>query len=95
MAAYFEVFWNKLDVIALILFAVGFTLRFIPSSECFCAARIALSIDLTIWFIRSMDLFAAMQRLGPKLVMIGEMVQIGEDWFDAIHRCVSHSRSVI
>ena len=78
MAAYIQVFWNKLDVIALILFAVGFTLRFIPSPECFCAARIVLSIDLTIWFIRSMDLFAALPRLGPKLVMIGEMVQIDD-----------------
>jgi hypothetical protein len=87
MAAYFEVFWNKLDVIALILFCVGFTLRFIPSTECFCAARIALSIDLTIWFVRSMDLFAALKRLGPKLVMIGEMVPIAEISFRLLHRC--------
>ena len=53
---------------------MGFTLRLLPSSECFCAARIILSVDLTIWFIRSLDIFAAVKQLGPKLVMIGEMV---------------------
>lgn len=74
MVAYFKIFWNKLDVLAIVLFFVGFVLRFLPSSECFCAARIVLSIDLSIWFIRSLDIFAAVKRLGPKLVMIGEMV---------------------
>jgi hypothetical protein len=68
------VFWNILDVIAIVLFFVGFGLRFVPVSECFCAARIALSVDLAVWFIRTLDIFAAIKRLGPKLVMIGEMV---------------------
>ncbi|CAF1500635.1 unnamed protein product [Rotaria sordida] len=70
---YFSVFWNQLDVLAIILFYVGFVLRFVPIAECYCAARIILSVDLTIWFIRSLDIFAAVKRLGPKLVMIGVM----------------------
>ncbi|CAF0727257.1 unnamed protein product [Adineta ricciae] len=74
ITAYFKIFWNKLDVLAIVLFFIGFTLRFVPISECFCAARIVLSVDLTIWFMRSLDIFAAVKRLGPKLVMIGEMV---------------------
>ncbi|CAF0790385.1 unnamed protein product [Adineta steineri] len=74
ISAYFKNFWNKLDVLAIILFFTAFTLRFIPIAECFCAARIILSLDLTIWFMRSLDIFAAVKRLGPKLVMIGEMV---------------------
>jgi len=74
IAAYFKNFWNKLDVLAITLFFVGFLLRFLPSSECYCAARIVLSVDLTIWFMRSLDIFSAVKRLGPKLVMIGEMV---------------------
>jgi hypothetical protein len=53
---------------------VGFALRFYPTSECFCAARIVLSVDLTIWFLRLLDIFAAVKRLAPKLIMIGEMV---------------------
>ncbi|CAF1157757.1 unnamed protein product [Rotaria sp. Silwood1] len=71
---YLKTFWNKLDVLSIILFFVGFILRFIPVSECFCAARIVLSIDLSLWFIRSLDMFASVRRLGPKLVMISEMV---------------------
>ena len=75
---YFDVFWNKLDAIALILFYIGFTLRFLPYGQCFCAARIILAMDLTVWFIRSLDLFAAVKRLGPKLVMIESMVDDGQ-----------------
>jgi transient receptor potential cation channel subfamily M protein 2 len=52
-----------------------------PSSECYCAARIVFSVDLSIWFIRSLDIFAAIKRLGPKLVMIGEMVNNLIDFF--------------
>ncbi|CAM4879980.1 unnamed protein product [Rotaria socialis] len=74
LTTYFSPFWNKLDVLAILLFYVGCVLRFLPSGEGFCAARIALSVDLTLWFIRSLDIFAAIRRLGPKLVMIGEMV---------------------
>ncbi|CAF4774778.1 unnamed protein product, partial [Rotaria sp. Silwood2] len=70
---YWKTFWNKLDVLSIILFFVGFILRFIPVAECFCAAHIALSIDVSLWFIRSLDMFASVRRLGPKLVMISEM----------------------
>ncbi|CAF3635067.1 unnamed protein product, partial [Rotaria sp. Silwood1] len=71
---YFEVFWNKLDVLAIILFCVSFILRCIPLTECFYAACIVWPIDIIIWFIRSLDIFVAIKRLGPKLVMIGEMI---------------------
>ena len=32
--------------------------------------RICLCLDLIIWFVRTLHLFAAFERLGPKLVMI-------------------------
>lgn len=53
---------------------MGFVLRFIPARDTFCAARIMLSVDLALWYLRLLDIFAAMKQLGPKLVMIGEMV---------------------
>ncbi len=71
---YLSIFWNKLDVLSVILFFIAIILRFIPSSDCFCGARILLAIDLSIWFIRTLDIFSAVKQLGPKLVMIGEMV---------------------
>ncbi|CAF4855404.1 unnamed protein product [Rotaria sp. Silwood1] len=74
ITVYFKSYWNQLDVVAIILFFAGITLRYIPISECFCAARIVLSFDLFIWFIRTLEMFTAVKLLGPKLVMIGEMV---------------------
>ncbi|CAF0852590.1 unnamed protein product [Rotaria sordida] len=72
--AYSSVFWNKLDFLALSLFFIGFILRIWPTTRCFCAARIVLAVDLSLWYIRTLDMFAAIKRLGPKLVMIGEMI---------------------
>jgi transient receptor potential cation channel subfamily M protein 2 len=71
---YFSIFWNKLDMLSVILFYLAIILRYIPSSDCFCGARIILAVDLSMWFIRTLDLFSAVKQLGPKLVMIGEMV---------------------
>jgi transient receptor potential cation channel subfamily M protein 2 len=74
LVSYLSVFWNRLDVLAISLFIIAFILRFLPRNQCFCAARIILAIDLSLWYIRILDIFAAVKRLGPKLVMIGEMV---------------------
>jgi len=74
ISSYFAIFWNKLDALALLLFLASFVLRWLPFSYCFCAARVCLAIDLSIWYIRTLDIFSAIKRLGPKLVMIGEMV---------------------
>ncbi|CAF3995725.1 unnamed protein product [Rotaria sordida] len=71
---YFSIFWNKLDALAIILFILGCILRFLPINQCFCFARIVLAIDLCLWYIRTLDIFSAIKRLGPKLVMIGEMI---------------------
>jgi transient receptor potential cation channel subfamily M protein 2 len=72
--AYFQIFWNVLDVLAIILFYIGFGLRFFPVAQCYCIARTVLAIDLTLWYIRTLEIFAAFKQLGPKLVMISEMV---------------------
>ncbi|CAF4182762.1 unnamed protein product, partial [Rotaria sordida] len=71
LVAYFSIFWNKLDLIAIVLFFVAFILRLLPMSECFCSARILLAIDLSMWYIRTLDMFSPVKILGPKLVMIG------------------------
>jgi transient receptor potential cation channel subfamily M protein 2 len=73
---YLSIFWNKMDVLSVVLFFIALILRFCKSSDCFCAARILLAIDLSIWYIRTLDIFSAVKQLGPKLVMIGEMVKM-------------------
>ncbi|CAF4317460.1 unnamed protein product, partial [Adineta steineri] len=74
LVAYFSIIWNKLDVLAISLFFIAFVLRLLPINQCFCGARVLLALDLSIWYIRTLDMFSAIKRLGPKLVMIGEMV---------------------
>ena len=74
LALYFAIFWNKLDVLAIALFCLACVFRFLPMRQSFCNARAILAVDLAIWYIRTLDVFSAVKRLGPKLVMIGEMV---------------------
>ena len=71
---YLTVFWNKLEALGIILFFIACILRILPISQCFCGARIIFAVDLSIWYIRTLPAFFAVKRLGPKLVMIGEMV---------------------
>lgn len=78
---HFGDFWNIIDALAIILFFSGLTLRCFPIAECFCMARIILSFDLILWFARSLSFFAALKQLGPKLVMISEMVN-NNSFFD-------------
>ena len=38
--------------------------------------RIVLGLDLILWYIRILHLFAAYERLGPKLIMIFNTVSV-------------------
>jgi hypothetical protein len=40
--------------------------------------RIVLGLDLILWYIRMLHLFAAYERLGPKLIMIFNTVNINK-----------------
>lgn len=73
---YLAIFWNKLNAVCILLFIIGCLLRFLPCHGCFCSARIVLAVALSLWYIRSLDVFSAVKILGPKLVMIGEMVKL-------------------
>jgi hypothetical protein len=71
--------WNILDMIALITFMVGITLRVLPidmctNQSCFVAARVIYGVNLMTFFFRVLHMFSVHKQLGPKLVMIGQMV---------------------
>ena len=66
-----------MDMLSVLLYGIAVILRYLPSSDCFCAARILLAIDLSIWYLRTLDIFSAVKQLGPTLVMIGQMVASG------------------
>ncbi|CAF3842834.1 unnamed protein product, partial [Rotaria sp. Silwood1] len=61
---------NILDIIAIVLYLIGFITRFIVIEEIFMTSKIFFGLDLIFWYIRILHLFSAYERLGPKLIMI-------------------------
>jgi hypothetical protein len=43
--------------------------------------RIVLGIDLILWYVRILHLFAAYEKLGPKLIMIFNTVRFLSQFF--------------
>ncbi|XP_052253945.1 transient receptor potential cation channel subfamily M member-like 2 isoform X3 [Dreissena polymorpha] len=67
--------WNIVDIITIGLFIIGIILRFLPYKNTFEAARVFLALNFISFFLRLLHIFSVHKRLGPKLVMIGKMVQ--------------------
>ncbi|NXK97935.1 TRPM6 protein, partial [Formicarius rufipectus] len=65
-------YWNFTDSIAIILFMIGFVLRW-SSSPFQTAGRLLYCLDIIFWYTRLLDLFAVNQHAGPYLTMIGKM----------------------
>jgi len=72
---YFKSIWNILDVVTIVMFVVGMTLRFQPYDGLMEAARVILGINLMTFFMRTLNIFAAFKQMGSKLVMIRYMVK--------------------
>ncbi|NXU54640.1 TRPM6 protein, partial [Turnix velox] len=65
-------YWNFTDSIAIILFMIGFGLRWCePSGQ--TVGRLLYCLDIIFWYARLLDLFAVNQHAGPYLTMIGKM----------------------
>ncbi|CAF1144352.1 unnamed protein product [Rotaria sordida] len=70
--------WNMIDIIAIMLYLIGFITRFIVLETVFAISKkvlIFMCLDLICWFVRILHLFAAFQKLGPKLIMIFNMMK--------------------
>ncbi|XP_044143751.1 transient receptor potential cation channel subfamily M member 6 isoform X3 [Bufo gargarizans] len=65
-------YWNVTDFIAIILFVVGFALRW-AHSPLNTAGRIIYCLDIIFWYTRLLDFFAVNQQAGPYITMIGKM----------------------
>ncbi|KAM5194380.1 transient receptor potential cation channel subfamily M member 6 isoform 2-T2 [Mantella aurantiaca] len=65
-------YWNLTDSIAIILFVIGFALRWAdPPLQ--TAGRIIYSLDIIFWYTQLLDFFAVNQKAGPYITMIGKM----------------------
>ncbi|XP_052805222.1 transient receptor potential cation channel subfamily M member-like 2 isoform X2 [Mya arenaria] len=67
--------WNKVDTMTIVVFIIGIILRFLPYESTFEAARVVLALNYVTFFLRLLHIFSVHKELGPKLVMIGKMVQ--------------------
>ncbi|XP_068422965.1 transient receptor potential cation channel subfamily M member 6 isoform X2 [Clinocottus analis] len=69
---WFSEYWNISEIIAILLFLAGFTLRW-HANPYRTAGRISYCLDIIFWFIRVLDLLAVNQHAGPYLTMITKM----------------------
>ncbi|WAR05192.1 TRPM2-like protein [Mya arenaria] len=67
--------WNVVDTLTIVLFIIGVILRFLPYESTFEAARVFLALNFVTFFLRLLHIFSVHKELGPKLVMIGKMIQ--------------------
>uniref|UniRef100_A0A673I7B3 non-specific serine/threonine protein kinase n=1 Tax=Sinocyclocheilus rhinocerous TaxID=307959 RepID=A0A673I7B3_9TELE len=70
---WFSNYFNVSDFLALLMFFVGFGLRF-GSGSVFIAGRIVYCLNIIFWYVRLLDILAVSQQAGPYVMMIGKMV---------------------
>lgn len=75
---YFADTWNIVDSVSLATFVVAAILRYVANfkgdQNLIIAARIIFATDIAIFFFRLMQIFLVNRKMGPKIVMIREMV---------------------
>jgi len=76
---YFADTWNIVDSVSLVTFVVAAVLRYVANARgdqnLIIAARIIFATDIAIFVFRLMQIFLVNRKMGPKIVMIREMVR--------------------
>ncbi|XP_067275272.1 transient receptor potential cation channel subfamily M member 7 isoform X1 [Pseudorasbora parva] len=70
---WFSDYFNISDFVAILMFFVGFGLRF-GTGNVFITGRIVYCLNIIFWFVRLLDILAVNQQAGPYVMMIGKMV---------------------
>ncbi|XP_045144522.1 transient receptor potential cation channel subfamily M member 6 [Echinops telfairi] len=65
-------YWNLMETLAIVLFLVGFGLRWGDGPR-HTAGRLIYCIDIIFWYTKLLDFFAVNQHAGPYLTMIAKM----------------------
>ncbi|XP_050015899.1 transient receptor potential cation channel subfamily M member 6 isoform X2 [Alexandromys fortis] len=65
-------YWNLIEAVAIVLFLVGFGLRW-GSPPLHTVGRLIYCLDIIFWFSRLMDFFAVNQHAGPYVTMVAKM----------------------
>lgn len=73
---YLYSFWNVLDVISFILTVAAIFIRFFKPTTTNNLARRVYSLSLFTMYMRFLHVILVQRKLGPKIIMIKEMVRI-------------------
>ncbi|XP_006892067.1 PREDICTED: transient receptor potential cation channel subfamily M member 6 [Elephantulus edwardii] len=65
-------YWNLMETVAIVLFSVGFGLRW-GDPPFHTAGRLIYCIDIIFWYTQLLDFLAVNQHAGPYLTMIAKM----------------------
>ncbi|KAM6169965.1 transient receptor potential cation channel subfamily M member 6 [Rhynchocyon petersi] len=65
-------YWNLMETVAIVLFSVGFGLRW-GDPPYHTAGRLIYCIDIIFWYTQLLDFLAVNQQAGPYLTMIAKM----------------------
>ncbi|CAL1532413.1 unnamed protein product [Lymnaea stagnalis] len=65
--------WNIVDTMGIALFAIGFVLRFIPST--LRDAQLIYCVDIIFWNIRVLEFYSVNNYLGPFVKIIGKLLR--------------------
>ncbi|XP_070618463.1 transient receptor potential cation channel subfamily M member 7 isoform X3 [Erythrolamprus reginae] len=81
---WFNDYFNISDTIAIVMFFIGFVLRFgakgnfhertYNENYVFVAGRLTYCLNIIFWYVRLLDFLAVNQHAGPYVMMIGKMV---------------------
>ena len=69
---FMSVFWNKWDVLALILFFIGAVIRY--DERYLKDANIIYVVDIIFWNFRVLEILSVNQYLGPYVKIIAKLV---------------------
>ena len=72
---YFSNGWNIIDMCTIAMFFIGFGLRFKHFQDALDWPRVVLAVDFVAFFFRLIHIFSVQNILGPKLIMIQQMVR--------------------
>jgi hypothetical protein len=75
IVSHFHSMWNVLDFIMFSLFICAVILRCVLNSDQFDWARMIYTLDLSMFYIRFLQVFFVEKSMGPKVIIIRGMVR--------------------
>ncbi|XP_052224285.1 transient receptor potential cation channel subfamily M member-like 2 [Dreissena polymorpha] len=72
---YFSNGWNIIDMCTIAMFFIGFGLRFKHFEDALDWPRVVLAVDFVAFFFRLIHIFSVQNIIGPKLIMIQQMLK--------------------